>query len=192
MTLGSKAVAQYLKYVARSQRCPVGQKLMKPGCRMASCEATSLVTKLWMKRAFNARNSSIVSADRSRRASCMLISFILSKRQFAGFLRGGAVRRIEAFDLQFLQRRVGRHRQRREGGKEREPKLALRKLHGHHRRRRGRIARQLPFGRQAGIGHDFVEQLRGDTAALRDLAMQDLDHLAGELVPVHDELPQAL
>jgi len=43
---------------------------------------------------------------------------------------------------------------------------------------------------QPGIGHDFVEQLRRNAAALRDLAMKYLDHLAGELVPVHDELPQ--
>ena len=55
----------------------------------------------------------------------------------------------------------------------------------------GGLPRQPPFGRQSGIGHDLVEQLRRDAAALRDVAMQDLDHLAGELVPVHDELPQA-
>ena len=53
------------------------------------------------------------------------------------------------------------------------------------------MAWQPPFGRQPGIDHDLVEQLRRNPAALRDFAMKDLDHLAGELVPVHDELPQA-
>src|ERR1700710_1664817 len=111
---------------------------------MASCEATSLVTKLWMKRAFNARNSFMVSADGWRcRASCMLISSImLSKRQLARLLRGRIISRIKTFDLQFLQRRVGRHRQRRKGGEEGEPIVAFAQLHGHDRRRSRRIARQ--------------------------------------------------
>ena len=47
------------------------------------------------------------------------------------------------------------------------------------------LSRKPPFGRQTGIGHDFVEQLRRSPAALRDVAMKDLDHLAGELIPVH-------
>src|SRR3954451_10896189 len=36
-----------------------------------------------------------------------------------------------------------------------------------------------------------MEQLRRSAAALCDFAMKDLDHLACELVPVHDELSQA-
>jgi len=40
-----------------------------------------------------------------------------------------------------------------------------------------------PFSRQPGIGHDFVEQLRRNAAALRDLAMKYWIIWRGELVP---------
>src|SRR6478609_1995573 len=135
---------------------------------MASCEATSLVTKLWMKRAFNARNSSMMSADcRSRTAGCISISWALLKCQLARLPGGRVVRRKEAFDLDLLQCRIRRHRQRREGGKEGEAIVALRELHRHDRRGRLRMAWKPPFGRQAGIGHDLIEQLRRRPAALR-------------------------
>src|SRR5450631_3579386 len=159
---------------------------------MASCEATSLVTKLWMKRAFKARNSFMVPSDcRSRCASCMFRLLMSSSRQFVGSFGGRVVRRVKAFDLQFLQRSVGRHRQRRKGREESKPQVALAKLHRHDRRGVSLMAWKPPFGRQAGIGHDFVEQLRRHPARLRDLAMQDLDQMAGELFPVDDGLAQA-
>src|SRR6266404_6954801 len=121
--------------------------LMKRGCRMAACEATSLVTKLWMKRAFNARNSSIVSSDWSLGvASCIVVSSGLSKRQLARLLCGGVIRREKAFDLDLLQHRVRRHCERGEGGKEREPEVAPGELHDHDGRGGLRLARKPPFG----------------------------------------------
>ena len=54
-------------------------------------------------------------------------------RQFTRLLGRRVISRIKAFDLQFLQRGVGRHRECREGGKEGETGVALLKLHRHDR-----------------------------------------------------------
>src|SRR5688572_23353024 len=57
MTAGSKPVFHDSRYAARSMWTPPGYKALKDGCRIASCDGTSLVTKLWMKRLFKRRST---------------------------------------------------------------------------------------------------------------------------------------
>ena len=163
---------------------------------MASCEATSLVTKLWMKRAFSARKF-VHRLGRLMTARSKLHFHLLSS---LGFRQSASWRAFSAVASSAGKKHsiliccsaasvgIASVVKVEKKARRKSPLASCIVMTGDD----GRIARQPPFGRQPGIGHDFVEQLRRSPAALRDVAMKDLDHLAGELVPVHDELPQPL